>query len=138
MEPWELTPEECCDAYFVLDHYGNKIQPGSEVSFISLYGLRTVTATAVGTDEKGIFIEFEPLQIGPEKAFKPVSRWYDGYSMMTFCLASDHDNHEAIEHWIFSIGKGGRHLAAVSRAISRGFNIPENVKAIYPCLTLPD
>lgn len=67
----------------------NVITIGDDITFLSLYGYRTVTVTDITYDDgKGFIFHFEPLQIGPEPAFKPSAKWALNYCMQSCRKAS--------------------------------------------------
>ena len=67
-----------------VDAYGETIHPGDSIRFHTLYGVRTVKISKIlqipqseaftVIDENSLVVAFflEPLQVGPEKAFKPL------------------------------------------------------------------
>jgi hypothetical protein len=63
-----------------IDHNENLISIGDTIAFLTLYGYRKATVNSISKDHGGYLFHFDPMQIGPKPAWKPVSKWHLNYN----------------------------------------------------------
>jgi hypothetical protein len=70
-----------------VDNNGGFIFIGDKIEFMTLYGTKTAIVNRLSSTRKGWIAHFEPQQIGPHEAFKPVSSWAISH-LMQHCYLS--------------------------------------------------
>ncbi len=67
-----------------IDYSENLIGIGDTIKFLTLYGYRmAIVRSIINEPGKGFAFRFDPMQIGPNQAFKPVSQWHLSYGMQS-------------------------------------------------------
>ncbi len=127
---YTMTRAEFIQSDLPSDEYGHILEVGDKAKFMTLYGYREVVIKNLNKDEDGWFIIFDPIQVGPEKAFKPISQWHIKHMMMQVRFAGEYKI--ASREWLNSIAKGlGGHYCSVMTVKKQGVSLRPEVLADY-------